>query len=98
MNDTRDARRRDGPSGANTGSDSTVPTKLAGPAFAGGGAAARMILGFMAFPRLLWRWVDPSADSPQITSPVLRGRPGGGRPQARHPQVSDHLILCISRV
>ena len=63
MNDTREARSRDGPSGANTGSDSTVPTKLAGSAFAVGRAAARMILGFMAFPRLLWRSADPSADS-----------------------------------
>src|SRR3984893_6657665 len=61
MNDTRDARSRDGCSGVNTGSDNTVPTKLAGSALVVGREAARMILGFMAFPRWLWRFVYPSA-------------------------------------
>src|SRR5262245_6968455 len=61
MNDTRDARSRDGCSGAHTGSDSTVPTKLAGSALAVGREAARMILLFMASPRLLSRPADPSA-------------------------------------
>src|SRR5580704_1262477 len=61
MNDTRDARSRDGCSGVNTGSDSTVPTKLAGSALVVGREAARMILGFMTFPRWLWHSVYPSA-------------------------------------
>src|SRR5260370_21064610 len=61
-NETRDARSRDGCSGVNTGSDNTVPTKLAGSALVVGREAARMILGFMAFPRWSWRFADPSAE------------------------------------
>src|SRR5260370_35945719 len=56
MNDPRDARSRDGCSGVTAGSDNTVPTKLAGSALVVGRDAARMILGFMAFPRWLWRY------------------------------------------
>src|SRR5260370_33362633 len=62
MNDTRDARSRAGCSGVNTGSDNTVPTKLAGSALVVGREAAGTILDLMAFPRWSWRFADPSAE------------------------------------
>jgi hypothetical protein len=53
MNVTRDARNREGPSGAHTGSDTTGPTKFACSAFDVGRAEARIILGFIDFSMAL---------------------------------------------
>jgi hypothetical protein len=46
MKVTREARSRDGPSGAHTGSDITDPTKFFASAVVVGRVEARMILGF----------------------------------------------------
>jgi hypothetical protein len=47
MKVTREARSREGPSGAHTGSDITGPTKFAASALDVGRLEARMILGFI---------------------------------------------------